>query len=108
MHPARAGCASPFLPVGHANGFEIPIRRRGPLDMPQPLSDPSGEITMGRSVGTAAPAVAANVVKVSTSCTISLLTRPAGIRPGQWMMKGARTETFDGRSTVIIDGDTLA
>jgi hypothetical protein len=38
---------------------------------------------MARSVGITAPAIA----KVSTSCTISLVTRPAGILFGQRMIK---------------------
>jgi hypothetical protein len=48
--------------------------------------------SIARFLGTAAPAIFANVVKVSTSCTISLLTRPAGIRLGHRIMNGARRE----------------
>jgi len=48
--------------------------------------------SIGRSCGTVAPAIVAKVAKVSTSCTISLLTRPAAIRPGQRMMKGTLSE----------------
>jgi len=47
---------------------------------------------IGRSRGTDAPAMVARVVKVSTSCTISLLTRPAAILPGQRTMKGTLSE----------------
>jgi hypothetical protein len=49
---------------------------------------------MGRSCGTCAPATAAKMLKVSTSCTTSLLTRPAGTRASQRMMKGTRSEPF--------------
>jgi hypothetical protein len=45
-----------------------------------------------RSAGTFAPPASSTVVNVSTSCTSSLLTLPAGTLPGQGMIHGARLE----------------
>ena len=43
-----------------------------------------------RSSGTFAPAALSSVGYQSTTCTISLLTFPAGTFPGQRMMQGVR------------------
>ena len=45
-----------------------------------------------RSPGTAPPPAFTSVVKKSTSCTISLLTLPAGTFPGQRTRHGVRLE----------------
>ena len=45
-----------------------------------------------RSAGTVPPPASTRVVNMSTSCTSSLLTLPAGTLPGQRMMHGVRFE----------------
>lgn len=47
---------------------------------------------MMRSAGTGSPVTVSSVVNQSVMCMISLLCRPAGIRPGQRTMQGVRSE----------------